>query len=140
MQEFVGNIFEVQNIDMKKMLLKRLMSSGQYAMNQRFNIIYLIIQSFYKLMALCCNTVTRLKFFILFFELFFLFFKRVNVQFMYCIHQIFDLICYNCQRITIALSFFFFQFLYFNFHVFKLCNHTREIVSLFVINILHERN
>ena len=140
MQEFIVNIFKIRNINMKKMLLKKLMSSKQYTMNQRFNVIYLIIQLFYKLMTLCCNIVIRLKFSIFLFKLFFLFFKRVNVQFMHHIRQIFNLICYKCQRITIVLNFFFFQLLYFDFHVFEFYNYTHKIVSLFVINILHEKD
>ena len=140
MQKLVVNIFKMRNIDMKKMLLKRLMSSKQYTENQQLNVIYLIIQSFYKLMTLCCNIVIRLKLFIFFLELFSLFFKRVNVQFMHHIRQIFNLICYNCQRITIVLNFFFLQFLNFNFYVFEFRNHTREIVSLFVMNILHKKD
>ena len=140
MQEFVINIFKVRSIDMKKMLLKKLMSLKQYTMNQRLNVTYLIVQLFHKLMTFCCSTVIRLKLSAFFFEYFFLFFKRVNVQFMHHIRQIFNLICYDCQKITIVLNFFFFQFLYFNLHVFKLRNHTREIVSLSVMNILHKRN
>ena len=140
MQEFVVNILEMHNIDMKKMLLKRLMSSEQYTKSQQFDVIYLIIQSFHKLMTFCCNTVTRLKFSAFFFEFFFLFFKRVNVQFMHHIRQIFNLICYDCQKITIALNFFFLQLLYFDFHVLEFHNYIREIVSLFVMNILHKKN